>query len=143
MKYTLEDWNRQRDQFMEITCNGDVLDELMRPYTKMLWDGIEVGDGVTVNYYTDRKAYTVIKRTKKTLTIRRCKVKRAEGFKPDWVLGGFSAICLNNEDQEWVYEEDENGRIMVAHWSEKWCRFMADHTLTCSPGRHEFYDYNF
>ncbi len=142
MKYTMEEWRQQREKFREMTCDGNAIDEMMEPYTKKLWDGIEVGDGVTVNYYTDRNAYTVIRRTAKTLTLRRCKVKRAESFKPNWVPGGFSAICLNNEEQEWEYEEDENGSVMTVYWSEKKNRFCKG-SLTCSPGRHECYDYNF
>ena len=31
------------------------------------WEDINVGDGVTVTYWTDANAYTVIKRTAKTL----------------------------------------------------------------------------
>lgn len=143
MKYTLEDWNRQRDQFMEITCNGDVLDEMMRPYTKKLWDSIEVGDGVTVNYWTDCHAYTVIKRTAKTMTLRRCKAILDSDWKPQFIPGGFAGHTVNNSSQTYTYEEDENGKIMIARWSEKHCRFFADHILPCSPGRHEFYDYNF
>lgn len=143
MKYTLEEWSQQRDQFMEVTCNGDVLDEMMRPYTKMLWDGIEVGDGVTVNYYTDRHAYTVIKRTANTLTLRRCKAVLDPDWKPIVIKLGFVGHTVNNDSQAYTYEEDEDGRILVARWSEKHCRFFVHSMLSCSPGRHEFYDYNY
>ena len=100
----------------------------------------EVGDGATVRLWSDSQAYTIIKRTPCTLTLRRCKAIR--DFTPEWVTGGFSAICTNIEDQKWKYEEDENGTIIVAHWSEKFKRFRYNNMFV-SVGRHEYYDYNF
>ena len=103
-------------------------------------DEAKVGDGATVCLYTDRTAYTIIKRTPKSLTLRRCKAIRK--FTPEWIPGGFSAICTNNNDQEWEYEEDEKGRVVKAYWSDKYCRFR-NNSLTVIPGRHEWFDYNF
>ena len=54
---------------------------------------IRVGDGVTLNLYSDSQAHTVIARTGRTLTIQRDKAIRDPNFKPEWVPGGFSAIC--------------------------------------------------
>ena len=141
MKITAEMLAAKRDELRKITCNGNKLDEMMRPFVKEMWDGVEVGDGVTVHLWTDSHAYTVIARTAKTLTLRRCKAIRM--FTPEWVVGGFSAICTNQGDQEWAYEEDEYGAIEKAHWSDKKNGFYVNGCCCCSVGRHEYYDYNF
>ena len=104
---------------------------------------IEVGDGVTVTLWTDRYAYTVIKKTAKTITIQRDKAVLADDYKPEFITGGFSAICTNNADQHYVYLRDPNGSIEVCHWSEKHGCYRAQGSLRVSIGRHEFYDYNF
>ena len=100
----------------------------------------EAGDGATVSLWSDAHAYTIIKRTPNTLTMRRCNA--ISKFTPKWGIGGFSAICTNCEEQKWDYEEDENGEIVVAHWSNKLKRFRYD-GMFVHAGRHEYYDYNF
>lgn len=106
---------------------------------------IEVGDGVTYHLWSDSYACTVIARTKKTLTIQRDKATLDPNFKPEWIPGGFSAICTNCEDQSWTYERDPNGTVYVCHWSEKKGRYQSgeDGSIRISRGRHEYYDYNF
>lgn len=118
---------------------------LEREYHKELNREIEVGDGVTMYLYSDRKAYTVIAKTAKTITIQRDKAIRDPGFKPEWVPGGFSAICTNSEDQKWTYERDPNGEIVRCRWSEKYGRYQtgSDGSIAIGRGRHEYYDYNF
>lgn len=103
---------------------------------------VEVGDGVTVCFYTDREAYTVIKRTKRTITIQRDKATLSTDFKPVFEIGGFCAYCTNNNDQKYTYERDENGSIITCRWSEKNGCFMHGHCRIIN-GRREFYDYNF
>ena len=56
---------------------------------------IQVGDGVTVNLWSDRYAATVIKVTKSTATVRRDKATLNPDFKPEWIPGGFAAHCTN------------------------------------------------
>lgn len=114
-------------------------------YHKELNREIEVGDGVTMYLYTDRKAYTVIAKTAKTITIQRDKAIRDPKFKPEWIPGGFSAICTNSEDQEWTYERDPNGEVERCRWSEKNGRYQtgSDGSIAIGRGRHEYYDYNF
>lgn len=111
-------------------------------YNEYFRDNAQVGDGATVCYWTDRHACTIVKRTPKTLTLRRCKATLSDDFKPDFVVGGFIAHCTNNGAQKWEYEEDEDGEIYKAHWSEKKKSFFV-HGLRVVSGRHEFYDYNF
>lgn len=106
---------------------------------------LEVGDGVTMHLWSDAHACTIIGRTAKTLTIQRDKAIRDPAFKPEWVPGGFSAICTNSEKQSWTYERDPDGEIIRCHWSEKdgcW-RAGSDGSIRIGRGRHEHYDYNF
>lgn len=109
---------------------------------KQYYLGVEVGDGVTVRLWSDSHAYTVIKRTPKTITIQQDKATLDPNFKPEWIPGGFAGHCTNQEEQTWTYEPNPNGEILKIRWSEKhyaW-RYL-DKALIM--GRHEFYDYNF
>lgn len=130
------------------THGSDLYDKekaLEDEYSKELNREIEVGDGVTMYLYSDRKAYTVIAKTAKTITIQRDKAIRDPNFKPQWEPGGFSAICLNNNEQSWTYERDPDGEIVRCRWSEKNGRYQtgSDGSIAIGRGRHEFYDYNF
>ena len=104
---------------------------------------LDVGDGATINYYTDRHACTVIRRTKKTIVLQRDKATLCKDYKPEFIPGGFGVHCLNNSEQKWEYEADPNGLKYIGYWSEKKGCFVVDKCLTVSVGRHEFYDYNF
>lgn len=121
------------------TVNGVSIDKAYDIYFK---DNAKVGDGATVHYWSDAHAYTIVKRTAKTLTLRRCKATLADGWKPEYIPGGFSVICTNDESQRWQYEEDEDGDIVKAHWSDTY-GFRVNGCLNVSFGRHEHYDYNF
>ena len=123
----------------ESYVNGMAIHDAYELYFK---ENAKVGDGATVHLWSDAHAYTIIKRTANTLTLRRCKAKHANGWKPEWIPGGFSAICINDEDQRWEYEEDDDGEIKVAHWSKR-NGFRVDGCLHVTAGRHEHYDYNF
>lgn len=104
---------------------------------------IRVGDGVTVNLWSDRYAATVIKVTKSSVTVRRDKATLNPDFKPEWIPGGFAAHCTNQDEQTYTYEPDENGTEYTFRWSRKYQRYGQPGNLTLSKGRHEFYDYNF
>ena len=122
------------------------LKERMSDFEKnwLLPTNVKVGDGVTVNLWTDRYAATVIKKTKCSLTVRRDKAILDPEWKPDWIPGGFAAHCLNNNEQRYIaYEPDETGSIYIFRWSEKYQSYGRPGNLTLSKGRHEFYDYNF
>ena len=103
----------------------------------------EVGDGVTLHYYSDAEAYTIIKRTATTLTIQRDKATLDPNFKPEIIPGGFVGHCINQHEQTYTYEPDPNGRIYKAYWSEAKKGYYVSGCLHVTPGRHEYYDYNF
>ena len=104
---------------------------------------IRVGDGVTVNLWSDRYAATVIKVTKASVSVRRDKATLDPNFKPEWIPGGFAAHCTNQDEQTYTYKPDENGEVYTFRWSQKYQRYGQPGDLTLSKGRHEFYDYNF
>ena len=104
---------------------------------------VKVGDGVTINLWSDRHAATVIKVTAKTVTVCRDKATLNPDFKPEFTPGGFAAHCTNQSEQSYTYEPDEKGEVRTFHWSDKFQRYGQPGNLTLSKGRHEFYDYNF
>lgn len=117
-------------------------DEIMSLIKKINNYNIKVGDGVTVCYYTDRHAYTVIKRTKCTVTIQRDIATLDKNFKPQFIGGGFTGHCINQDEQTYTYEPNPNGFKMVFRWSEKYGQFR-NKSLKLIKGRREFFDYNF
>lgn len=121
------------------------IDELKDDLRRELNREIQVGDGATYCLWSDRYACTVVARTAKTLTLRRDKAKLKDSWKPEFVVGGFSAHCTNNEEQEWEYEPDPDGELFKAHWSEKRGGWQSGSDGSCIVirGRHEYYDYNF
>lgn len=106
-------------------------------------DTVKTGDGVTVNYWSDRHAATVIKITPKTVMVQRDKAVLNPNFHPEFIPGGFAAHCINQCEQDYTYEPDQNGEILTFHWSDKYQRYGQPGNLTLSKWRHEFYDYNF
>lgn len=115
--------------------------QLREELFKQAHEEIAVGDGVTIRFWSDAHAGTVIKRTKKMIVVRRDKATLSPDFKPDFEIGGFCAHCTNQNDQTYTYEPDENGteyrifagRDGIFRYEGKPIRI----------GRHEFYDYNF
>ncbi len=115
-----------------------------------LFDGVHLtpanakaGDGATINLFSDRHAGTIVKVTKSTITIRQDKAILNPEFKPEFIPGGFSAHCTNQDCQTYFYEPNINGNETTIHWSSKYNRYGTPGNVTASKGRHEFYDYNF
>lgn len=119
--------------------------ELIRRYneTHLTPKNAQVGDGATINLFSDRHACTIIRVTKSTVTVRRDKATLNPDFKPEFIPGGFVAHCTNQSKQTYSYESDENGQVYTFHWSKKFQRYGQPGSQTLSRGRHEFYDYNF
>lgn len=123
-------------------CFHRIDGNLIEKYNEYFKENAKVGDGATVCYWSDREAYTIIKRTAQTLTLRRCKATLKPEFKPEFIPGGFAGTVVNQHEQDYDYEEDENGSVIVAHWSKKFGKFRWG-SLSVIPGRSEHYDYNF
>lgn len=72
------------------------------------------------------------------------KAERDPTYMPEFVVGGFSAVCTNQNDQRWVFSSDPDRRVIRI-------RKHADGTWRCANGNRyslaerpiKFYDYNF
>lgn len=107
----------------------------------------KVGDGVTQNWYSDRTASTIIevKRNGKQIVIQRDKATRTNKEDDTFSPGGFVGHTESPKGQQWAYEQDEDGAVTTANWSEKRQRFCVGGPKgnTVTGGRNEHYDYNF
>ena len=124
------------------TCDYAKKREQEKPIMSKFFQGLEVGDGVPVHLYSDAEAYTIIKRTAKTITLQRDIATLDSNFKPEVIEGGFIGHCVNQDEQTYTYERNPRGRIITARWSDKYGAFMYLGKVV-TAGRHEFYDYNF
>lgn len=103
----------------------------------------KVGDGATVYLYSDSHAGTIVKVTKRSVTVRRDKATLDPNFKPEIIPGGFCGHCTNQNEQSYTYEPDENGALTTIYWSKKHNRYGLPGNPQLGKGRHEFFDYNF
>lgn len=105
---------------------------------------VKVGDGVTMNMYSDALAGTVTKVTKTSVTIQQDTATLDPNWKPEIVIGGFAGHCTNQNTQAYTYERNENGATYTFRWSAKSGYYKNSKTgMTITKGRKEFYDYNF
>lgn len=90
--------------------------------------------------YTDIDPYEILRVTAKTITIREMKAELK--FKPEFVAGGFSAVCVNQGEQEWEITPDETAPIEKAYLRKDgyyWSR-RGRHILSNRPVK--YYDFN-
>ena len=107
---------------------------------------VNVGDGATLLYHTDRVPCTVIevKRNGRQIVLQEDKCTRDESVKLNFIPGGFFGHVSNQRDQKWFIEEDPEGSIKVANWNPSECCYKVDGSLRVKLGeRIKFYDYNF
>lgn len=105
------------------------------------WNELEIGDHAHIQHYSDVSPVTVIKRTAKTITVRYDKAELNPDWKPEFEIGGFSAHCTNNDEQQWDITEDPDGRTETFRLRKCGWRNAADEKLL--PGWAKHYDYNF
>lgn len=130
--------------FDKINSLDRQIEQAQKELNQLRLKNIEIGEGITINLYSDSHAYTVIKRTKSTITIQRDKATLKPEFKPEFIEGGFSCICTNQNEQDYNYKKDKDGHIITLRWSNKYNTWSTgNHGRSVSLGRHEFYDYNF
>lgn len=110
--------------------------------------GLPEGEYLTQTCYSDKRPWVVIGRTATTLTLREVLVERDPSWKPEFVPGGFSAHCTNNDEQRAIYaglgEHTTTVRLVKS-------RYCGSDKLWRSPQHGEFlanaaishYDYNF
>jgi hypothetical protein len=106
------------------------------------WNPI-VGHGATICHYSDRTACTVVRVSPsgKTLYLQSDKAV-LDGWKPEFLTGGFAGHCVNNHEQRYAYQPSPDGHVFRASL-RKDGRFRTNNGEPVVPGRHHFHDYNF
>lgn len=96
--------------------------------------------------FTDIHPYEVIKVvSEQTILIRRLDAELAPDWKPEFTVGGFSAVCLNQSEQKWVFTsnpKNESLRIRkIKGGGDEWVH--KGRVFRLAPEPIKFYDYNF
>ena len=117
---------------------------------------LAIGDGVTVSVYTDRQAYTVIKKGLNQMILQQDRATLDPSFKPEIIPVGFAGHCVNQSEQSYTYERDLNGqtvKITLRRWKDAegnqrrmWKQLgvsVRERGGNVYLGRRAFHDYNF
>lgn len=117
---------------------------------------LNVGDGASVSLWTDVEAYTIVKKTATTITLRADTATLINGAELVFHAGGFAAHCDNQHVQRYSYEANPNGReikISLRRWTDeegnerrKWKKSGTktfEQGGNAYAGRSAFHDYNF
>ena len=107
-----------------------------------LREEFQVGDGVSIKYWTDIEPATVIRVTRCSLTLQMDKAELDKDWRPEIIAGGFAGHCVNQYEQKWVITPDPEGRLYSARVHKNDCIY-ADKSLRVFKGRRKYYDYNF
>lgn len=94
--------------------------------------------------YSDITPFEVVRViSNKTIEIREMNSKLVEGWKPEMIVGGFAAHCVNNNTQEYTYKSRPDAPVVRARLQKngKWKSMFGEHRISETPKR--FYDYNF
>lgn len=107
-----------------------------------------VGDGITVVGWSDRRAHTVVELIGTTAFIaQRDKATRTNRDEDSFSPGGFMGHTSHGPNgQQWSYEADQNGAtIKVTRRKDGLWRPVgtSKHSSPVQYGRYEHYDYNF
>lgn len=110
---------------------------------------LNIGDGVTACRYSDCHAFTVIAKTKTTVTLQRDKATLLNGRKSGagdaltFTPGGF--VGHTDGTQRYSYEKNPKGAITIARMrdNKRQRKGLYDGSSSIIFGRHEHYDFNF
>jgi hypothetical protein len=76
-------------------------------------------------------------KSKTIVVVQRVNAEKDPTWKPEWVSGGFSAVCLNQSYQRWIFNEtNETFPMRLSAGDLKRAYRIDDKPI-------EFYDYNF
>ena len=96
----------------------------------------------TLEGWTDRYPYEILARTAKTITVRPMRYEKDPTWKPEFVPGGFSAVCVNQGEQRWLLSSDEDAVVLKAYLRKGGMYHCALGPLSINRAT-RFYDYNF
>ena len=97
--------------------------------------------------YSDVRPCEVVEvKSEKKVIVREMKAERDPDWKPDFVAGGFTAHCTNNNRQNWICSSDPDGRLMAISKRKdgRWYEVGGNHNsfvFSDKPLKH--HDYNF
>jgi hypothetical protein len=102
----------------------------------------EIGMYCNRFFYSDIKPYEIVgvNKTGKTLTLRAMDTKIDKSWKPEFIEGGFSGHCVNNNEQKWTFTSNPKNATFQVRLSKKGYG-KGDFYVGPEP-RHK-YDYNF
>ena len=107
------------------------------------YHSLEVGDKVHICHYSDIDPGTVVRKTPTTIVVRYDDADLDPAWKPEFIPGGFSAICTNDSSQRWIIKEDLGGKLETFRWSKRYNRYRNRSGESVYPGWYKYYDYNF
>jgi len=94
--------------------------------------------------YSDVNPFEIVRRVSdKTVEIRSMKAERDPDWKPDFVPGGFSAVCLNINSQKWVITSDESAKVFRIRLGKRGWKDAKRNRYELSDKPFKFYDFNF
>ena len=95
--------------------------------------------------YSDVEPYEVVRViSEKTIEVREMDADRDESVKLDFAIGGFSAVCTNQSNQNWFIKSNSKNpviRIRLRKNGSYYSASGARFALSDKPVK--FYDYNF
>lgn len=93
--------------------------------------------------YSDIDPYEIVSRTAKTITIREMDAEMDPTWRPTYIPGGFSAICINQHDQRWIIKSNPDRPTIKAYLRKdgRYWSALGPHGLSEFPMK--YYDFNF
>lgn len=95
--------------------------------------------------YSDVNPHEIVRWVSdKTIEIREMKAERDPSYKPEMVVGGFSAMCVNQNDQKWIITSSLKAHVFRirlrknGHWYDA---HGGRYVLAVKPVK--YYDFNF
>lgn len=91
--------------------------------------------------YSDVEPYEIVRWVSETcIEIRFMNTVLSPDWKPNWVPGGFSAICTNISEQKWIITSNPANPVTRIHKGKKGWK-QGEFRLSHEPVK--YYDYNF
>ena len=94
--------------------------------------------------YSDVNPYEIVRRVSdKTFEIRAMKAEISKDWKPNFIPGGFSAVCTNNHSQKWVITSDDTARVFRIRRGKYGWKDANGNRYQIAEQPRKVYDYNF
>jgi len=95
--------------------------------------------------YSDITPYEIVKViSDKTLEVREMDAKLAEGQKPEFIVGGFSAHCINQHQLKYDISSNPEYKVIRIRLRKNGCFYSSNgERFKLADEPQKFYDYNF